>query len=313
MRKANILTTLPSGTQNDILSLPSDERNQRLGIGCDVQIESQPVYSKAPCETVQEGSNNQYIVFGRDRNGPRYVSSKYDNGDSLGPYGPKGYTGCGMIDMVVGRFDPQSSISDYEVDPDFIKDSARIYISQLTDIDSNFHIGRKENRQNEGRSGIGIKADAVRIVGRENIKLVTKTDKKNSLGGEIYRADGIEQIAGNDERDLQPIPKGDNLQECIEHLTNHVQKQNGIINSFIEYQMDYNEKISTHTHISPFYALPTMPSEVLMIEGRKILLQMMKDVKVGIINHRINLSNYTSKYLKESGRKYINSRYNKVN
>jgi len=36
------------------------------------------------------------------------------------------------------------------------------------------------------KSAIGIKADAVRIIGRENIKIVTGTDRQNSAGGTLH-------------------------------------------------------------------------------------------------------------------------------
>ena len=108
--------------------------------------------------------------------------------------------------------------------PDFTMDAARVYISQKSDIDT--YMGSDEEGLAEGkgvkpwttsydapRSAVGIKADAVRIVGREGIKLITKTDTQNSQGGEVVGNPGIDLIALNDSSDMQPLVKGDNLVE----------------------------------------------------------------------------------------------------
>ena len=84
------------------------------------------------------------------------------------------------IDIVVGR---QSSVvggadSDSVVHPNFFNDAARIYVSQKTDIDKNFAIDHDTELSifegNVGRSGIGIKADAVRLIGRESINMAVQ-------------------------------------------------------------------------------------------------------------------------------------------
>ena len=51
-------------------------------------------------------------------------------------------------------------------------------------------------------------------MGREGIKLVTRPDKKNSRGKE-HGVEGIDLIAGNDVKDVQPLIKGDNLKELL--------------------------------------------------------------------------------------------------
>lgn len=320
-KPANDINDLPPQRKEEIGRLEKNDRNRRKGLGCGELEEPTPSFIKAPCEIVYAGENNQYIVFGRDRSGPRFVSGSYDNGENLGPYGPKGYTKAGMIDIVLGRHSANSKSTvtingvtrRFEVDPDFFKDAARIYVAQKTDVDSNFKIGSKEMRGSEGKSAIALKADAIRLISRERMKLVTGTDTKNSLGGRIRKVEGIDLIAGNDDRDIQPMIKGDNLVEAVQRLTNHVDKLNGIINAFLEYQMQFNEGVANHTHISPFFALPTTPSEVLMIQGRKTLLQMLNKIKPSILSNKINLANYQQNYLKDSGKKYICSRYNRTN
>lgn len=310
MKKKSInLENIPENQREDFLRFTKEEQSRNIGIGCDVKKEKIPSYNKAPCETVINGENNSWIVFGRDRSGPRYVTGSYDNGINLGPYGPKGHDNCGMIDIVVGRFSNRNI--DDTVEPDFFKDAARIYISQKTDIDSNFQI--KSDKKQEGKSAIGLKADSLRFIARENIKFVTGTDKKNSLNGNIFKINGIDLQAGNLESSLQPLNLGENTKEAIEKLVKHIDSLNGILDAFITYQMRFNESVTNHTHISPFYGLSTTPSETLMIEGRSTSIQMNSDVKTSLYGNKINLVNMKQTYLKPYGSKYILSKYNRTN
>src|SRR3990167_9261783 len=317
-RPAYNISGLPSDDLAEISRLSLDTARNWKGVGCDYLLEPLPQFNKAPCEKVLSGENNTYIVFGRDRNGPRYVNNLYDNGKKLGPYGPKGFTGCGTIDIVAGRFSSNPSsieqVGNFShpvtVDPDFFQDASRIYVSQKTDVDSNFKIGKKvENRLSEGGAAIAIKSDAVRLIAREGIKLVTQTDRKNSLGGNIYRTHGIELIAGNDDSSLQPMVKGENLVECVERLSKHVEALNGIVEAMLKHQMSFNESIMLHTHISPFYGLPTTPSETLITQGRNTSFNLLNDVQVGIYGNKINLANHRTNFLAREGKKFVCSRF----
>ena len=178
-----------------------------------------PKYQAASNEKVI-GHNGASIVFGTDRK------------DTL----VSGFGGEGVpsesMDIVVGRLAgapdehglygmPKNCLI---TGPNFNADAARIYISRLTDVDLYFGIDVAQPDPRKGLSGIGIKADQVRIVGREGIKIVTgrmKLDKGtevNSLGGKIPVAPKIDLMAGNSEEALQPIVKGDNLNVCLLEL-----------------------------------------------------------------------------------------------
>ena len=165
------------------------------GIGNGVLNEPVVGFINADAEHVIEGANNSSIVLGRDR--PGHLGSGY---------GGKGDAGAGSIDLVVGR----QGKSTEKTHPDFKKDSARIHISQKTDIDDNFNIEVYDKGVQS--SGVGIKADHVRMVGRKSIKIVTNTD----TDGETKN--GVELIANNNPDTLQPLVKGENLEEAMNEL-----------------------------------------------------------------------------------------------
>jgi len=186
-----------------------------------------------------------YMVFGSDR--PSDLAS------GLGAQGATSAT----IDLVVGRCSSarngKGPPNGMVVQNNFAADAARIYISQLTNLDTNFGISPRRLPDPEApRSGIGIKADRVSIIGREGIKIVTGgmqgirhaglKGELNSLGGKLESSPRIDLIAGNNVKQkkilnpsfapgegsrwpfetiqyLQPVVKGDNLVKCFEDLS----------------------------------------------------------------------------------------------
>ena len=293
----------------------SDDRSAASvkGIDNDALVEPVPKFISAPCEKVINNSNNAWIVLGRDRPGPR----------SSG-YGGKGDTGAGSIDLCVGIMANKARSVDkttgeaLHVDPDFRIDSARIYISQKTDIDENFGLVAGKVGNAKTKSGIAMKADGIRLVAREGIKLITSESVKNSQGGDVQKFVGVDIIAGNvddkkSKSDLQPMPKGTNLAEALERLTTHVEKLNGIVDSLLMTQVQFNQALSTHWHHSPFFGAPTAPSTILIPEGGKCIADLLTKVKRSLISHKANLATFKQTYIKPSGDKYINSRYNNVN
>ncbi len=277
------------------------------GIAGDKIAEAVPEFLSTPSENVMTNENNAWIVLGRDRSASR-----------MSGYGGKGDTQCGSIDIVAGRMG--SEVRGYDesgetlfVNPSFKKDAARVYISQKTDIDKYFDLATGKVGSSKSKSGIGIKADNVRIVGRETIKLVTTTDKRNSQGGEIKSVLGIDLIAGNDDSDLQSMVKGENLIDALGELVDHVDGLTGCVDTLLMSQFEFNEAISSHFHTSPFFAAPTLPSEVLMSKGIRTMISHLQKTKASLLKQKINLGLFKQNYLSKSGSKYINSRFNSVN
>ena len=271
------------------------------GVFGDPMLEAIPKYIRAQNEKVVS-QGNSHIVLGRDRPASRASG-----------YGGQGHTGASSIDLVVGRGGPSPNATS-NVDPNFRSDGARIYISQKTDIDTNFNLADGVQGNMTARSGIGIKADAVRVVGTDGIKLVTRAEPQNSKDG-TASYNGIELIACNDETDIQSIVKGENLVEALTQLEARLSELSSIVLNHLKDQLQFNMKVASHTHLgtSPVGAISTVPSVSLVASG----LQASMDAASGMLDnykHRINTNIlWKTKYLNSASSKYICSKYNKVN
>ena len=169
------------------------------GLNGERMLEPIPKYVRAPGEKVMQQGNST-IVLGRDRPAAR------DSG-----YGGRGHTGAASIDLCAGR--KLATTDGLNYDPNMQKDAARIYISQKTDIDRNFNTPGNSM----AKSAIAVKADAVRVIGRDSIMLVTRTESANSRGGTTGYG-GIQLVANNNPASLQPMVKGNNLVEALREI-----------------------------------------------------------------------------------------------
>lgn len=277
------------------------------GVFQDRILEAHPHYNAAPSEAITEGENNNFIILGRDR--PKGLKSGY---------GGKGDTHSGKIDIVVGMqgINVKEEAEDGQrlyTDPDPILDAARIYISQKTDVDDNFHLKDGKVGNLKTRSAIAIKADGVRVIGREGIKLVTGTDKYNSQGVEISSVSGIDLIAGNIDSEIEPIPKGKKLAAALEDLTKMVENLNDIVSKLAVNQAKLIQNLMTHTHIStPVIGGPTTPPIDFIPNGVLRLVDYAK-VVAELGAHKANCATHKINFYKPSGKRYINSRYNNTN
>jgi len=288
---------LENGNQKtaDRLAASSDKtRLRNQGIGGDPIKEPVPNYIKCDTDKVQK-IGNSWIVLGRDRPASR-----------LSGYGGKGSTQCAAIDLVVGRmaYQPTEFDDDGEpvyVDPSFKSDAARIYISQKTDVDKNFALTPGNVGTADTKSAVAVKADQIRVIAREGIKLVTKTDMTNSQGADVKGISGVDIIAGNDDEGLQPMVLGNNLEEGLQRIVHHLDKLNGIVDSLCMIQMTFNSTLSSHFHFSPFYGMPTSPSPPVVAGGIKAAMDMVMQVKMGLMMHKTNLVMMENTYLVVSG------------
>ena len=307
-RRGVSLEGMDQETSEHISRIPDiRDRTAAAGVAGDRMYEPVPSYIKTPSEQVFKNDNNAWIVLGRDRHGPR----------SSG-YGGRGETQCASVDIVAGRMgaDPRQVNEDGELlhaNPDFKLDAARIYMSQKTDIDSYFGLAPGIVGTSRTKSGIAVKADAVRIISRDGIKLVTRTDTRNSQGGQVHSISGIDLIAGNDDADLQPMVKGESLITALDALVSHVDRLNGIVDTFLMSQMEFNSFTTSHFHTSPFGGAPTTPSLTLIPAGISVAIKQLSQTKLSLLAHKANLALYKIRYLNQASGRYINSRYNNTN
>jgi len=271
-------------------------------------IEPVPHFTKTESEKEICNDNNASIVLGRDR--PSNVMSGY---------GGRGDTQAGSIHLVVGRM-AHKPVSDAYVDPSFQSDAACVYISQKTDVDANFrlaagNIGSPEFFEKPA-SGVTLKADGVRVCARDGgIKLVTGVDAMNSQGGKIKSRIGIDLIAGNDDGDMQPIPKGKNLILALESLAEEVATLAGVVGMLASDVSALGSALVLHTHPvatsgGPGTAAPSIDLTIAMVP---IAMNLVGQVLTSLTIMSLNEPVYKLDYLNPLGKYYINSEHNYTN
>ncbi len=194
-----------------------------------------PTFNIRESENVIQGKEGAIIILGRDRPGSETSGT-----------GASADTNVSCIDIIAGLSGPLKREVDSKGDRVATNkstelDSARIYITERAkDIDSKeyFNLARGNVGYLTNRSAIAVKADSVRIIGREGIKLVTSSDTRNGASG-LFIGDniqGVDIIAGNDDSDLQPMVKGDDLAKVLDSLLEIIQD----IHSSVSFQIEMN-------------------------------------------------------------------------
>jgi len=276
-----------------------------------------PTVNFNPAPSQHEISHkNAYVVLGTDR--PAGLATGY---------GARGAQGANTIDLVVGRMAGARGGSGPEdgaiVENSFGADAARIYISQMTDVDTNFGLADGNIGSIKGHSAIGIKADGVRIVAREGVKIVTgKSDafrgfgsagEPNSLGGTVETAPPIELIAGNNTgvseipgvpfagagetiNFLQGIARGENTRDAIQELADMLEEVIGALMNLTLIQAQFNSILGVTPIYSHAAAAPVTA------------LQFMSKVQMSLWQTRINKIIWEINHLQPYGYKYICSK-----
>lgn len=302
MKKKSIQLEGLSAEKKGSISGSKPFNSHREGVFCGELVEPLPNFVQANCETIYSGKNNSYIVMGRDR--PRSRNSGY---------GGRGDTQASMIDLVVGRM-AHAPLDGVYVDPNFNTDSARIYISQKTDVDKNFGLTRGTSGSSISKSAIAMKADTLRLIAREEIKIISGAAEANSQGGDIsFERFGISLIANNNDAGLQPIVKGDNLVKAVSSLSTHVSRLSGIVEGLLMEQDKLNKSLKDHWHVSPFDGKRTSSSPTVKLQAAATIKRHATKTAVSLKTMKINIVNFQKNYLSPNGAGYINSRRNKVN
>jgi len=257
-------------------------------------------FNRLPVENVlQSNDGKAQIVLGSDR--PSHASSGY---------GGLGVLDSSAIDLVCGRgktISEEDKEGAVTVNPDFFSDAARIYISEKTDVDNNFKLV-KGSGNSTASSAIALKADAIRMIGVEGIKLITRANPTNSNGTEAG-VKGIDLIAGNDDSFLQPMVKGDNLVDCLNELSEIVSSVQAQVHSVMNFLDTFIDAYKSHVHPPPGTAAPpdaVIVAALFAVENSK------HTTEDNVLSNRI--SDLRNTYLKiPSHESNILSQYNKTN
>ena len=319
--------------ENQNTSLPpgSETVEQRRSAGQSVQFSENGLFHTAiPLQSIAyKASPNEKIV----QNEGSYIVLGTDKPDGAASgYGGKGSNKANSIDLVVGRMSsaqggkgpPGQKTGTAQVDNSFFADAARIHISQLTDIDRNFGIAQGPTQNVKARSGIGIKADAVRVIGREGVKIVTGeadsvsgfglTGETNSLGGKIVKpAPSIDLIAGNNTgsrvtfgglfnpietiENLQPAVKGYLTRDAFLELGNVIEDLHACVFALTLSQVVFNAILGV-PYFEPWRAAASATTTTSQLNW----------VMNSLYHVRVNKTFWEFNYLNPAGYKYICSR-----
>ena len=94
----------------------------------------------------------------------------------------------------------------------------------------------------QGADAIAVKADNIRVIGRESLRLVTGTDAKNSQGGDIGGKSGVEIVAMNNLETLQPMVLGDKLRQLLLDFAQILQDSRALVQGVPIPLMDQNSQ-----------------------------------------------------------------------
>ena len=244
----------------------------------------------------------------------------YEDGDLENQVGTSGLNNAGFVEPV--------PILDVTTAEKVIKNDHNAWIILGRDrpadisIDKNFAlVGNKRSLE---RSGIGIKADAVRVIGREGVKIVTGKAKnvegagrggeKNSAGGKIETVAGIELIAGNDvnAQPLESLAKSESLSETLKEIVDSIRDLNNIVNDLFKAQTQMNKEFFSilGTLVA---ALPPQVSSQFYAKVTRIEASRMSGFE-NLKKHKVNLKvGLETDHLSPIGKKWYGSRFNKTN
>lgn len=308
--------------QFDALSSPEDKA-AFFGLGATSRPNYDTPSFNASDDEYTMCKGNAWIVIGVDR--PHNLQSGFGGNKN---------THCAAIDLVAGRMGQRATAyfpdgTPVRVNPNFKLDAARIYISQKSNVDKYFGLAKGtvgNTSLKEPRSTVALKADTLRFIARENIKLVTHTDRQNSQSGDLNNAIstgyGIDLIANNDDRDMQPLVKGNNLIEFLQETLGAIHDLRDIFMTFLDYNRQFQIQMVFHTHFSAFYGSPTSADYQNLPSGFKRIIDLVTNCETECYKQMLKLTALQQKYIEapagaetvSRGKSaYVLSKYNNTN
>jgi len=256
-----------------------------------------------------------------------YISADRPAGRGTG-YGSKGAVpnsqATESIRLVAGRMRRTPVEDGTHVDPSFASDGATLYISDMTDVDTNIGFCDGPLGNKKSQSAIAGVADQIRFFGYNGIQFSTGLPAgikgmpkgiTTSAGGTIPKAPRIVFAAGNvdsttdifglkEEDDesvnvIQGIAKGENLEACISDLASIIDKLIGSLErlALMQGAMYSLEQIQLPAGVNPH--LPAAKGVAVIENYAKFL--------ASISALRINKSTWQLEYLEDLAPKKLSS------
>ena len=272
-------------------------------------------FKVAPNEAVIN-QGGAYIVLGTDRPSTQATGK-----------GAYGFTGANSIDIVVGRGASLGKPGDWgvkddaHVDPMFFADAARLLVSQMTDVDKNFGLAEGIAGDSKSRSAVVAKADDVRLIGRNSIKIVTGKgsgvsgfgsggERLSGGGKKIEPAPSIELIAGNSSSQrvvwggiknitqtidlVQRAAMGENLQAALDELNEIVGQIWSALFNFVLGENVFDVAVGVDP-LRPWVSAAAAPAGMTKIDW----------VLNSLWHTRIKQTLWTHNYLEPTGYMYV--------
>jgi hypothetical protein len=308
------MSNIPAETKDKVAKNKTPSSN--TGIGSKFKPYPKLRRNATEVETVINGnSSNGYISIGKDRPASPFSGQSGAGSDN-----------CDAIDIVAGPLGEQITTLDRfgkkitSFNPHFGKDASRVYITQNGNIDDYFGLKDgleiidlnnaktpKQVLSSRGKSAVALKADHIRIISRELVKIISSgTDDTAEKGGVCL-------IAENNQEILEPMVLGNKLVNYIdEQLITTLSQVIQIMYDFMNEQVVFNSKVVEHEHISPFFGKPIPESPSLKITTGINQLNQMKTI---FNNVKLSSNNEIANklVLLPISKNYILSKYHKLN
>jgi len=289
-------------TQKNITGIPNTANTVGRGINGSAKFVSLPVYNPIESAKVYSNQGSSICLASDAPEGPGSGHS------SLG-------TPASSIDLVTGRLScvPEAANNgNIYANDSFAHDAARIYCSQTTDLDSAFDLVKGDNPAFESRSGVGIKADGIAMIGRSGIKFITSPHgDHNSKGGKVRSGTGIELIAKNDDSDIQPLVKGDSLILALKSILKRVDVLTDMVMNLAQTNLTLAVGLTAHTHLTTIPAIVAAPS-VDLAPQTAIAIADCAGYMIGCASLKMNILFDDFNHLTSLGGEYINSDLNRT-
>lgn len=288
----------------------------------------------------QSEKNNAIINRGNEQKDPHAINDAFPNPKLINSqigmrhdnkaafallYDSPGYQAKSEVCLVAGALGASQSDLTPEGKPVTygsrnILDAASLYMSEATDDTNIKSMAGKPNY----RSHVGGKADTIKMHGREIVEIAS--------GGENYLANGskvaapyggIHLLAGNKKTktgdlSLQPMVKGDNIEEFQKQLIQKIQNLTSVQNSIITDMMKlkiiltvFGTALSAGVGPAIFGAVPAAGGALVAAIGTSV-----PKTVISLTNNMgcdVNFTLLKSNFLEPYSPKQILSKFNKAN